>query len=225
MRRKKFAVIGIGRFGRSVANTLFDMGVEVTAIDRDRELVDLVQDEVTHAISLDATNKNLLLDQGVDQVDCAVVGIGENFESNVLVTRLLMEFKIPTIITRAYNDIQREILRSIGATQVLSPEEDIGKRLAKSLVTGEIVDFLELPEGFAVKIIPAPKRIVGKTLAEAKIRNQFMLDVIVIRRKIVDEKTKDVSTKVVVIPDGGEIVEEGDILGVIGKETDIEKFI
>jgi trk system potassium uptake protein TrkA len=221
---KKFAVIGLGRFGRSVASTLFGMGVEVMAFDRDREIVDAVQDEVTHAIALDATNKNLLLDQGVDQVDCAVVGIGENFESNVLVTRLLREFGIPIVITRAYNDIQKEILKSIGATQVLSPEEDIGKRLAKSLVTGEIVDFLELPEGFAVKLIPAPRKIFGKTLADAKIRNEYMLDVIVIRRKVVDEKTKDVSTKFIVIPDGNEVVEEGDVLGVIGKETDIERF-
>jgi trk system potassium uptake protein TrkA len=160
----------------------------------------------------------------VDQVDCAVVGIGDSFEANVLVTSLLREFGIPRIITRAYDPLQRQILKAVGATQVLSPEEDMGKRLAKSLVSSDIVDFLELPPGFVVKMVPAPKRIVGKTLAESQIRKHYTIDVVVVQRKEVDEKTKEVKVVSKVIPDGSEMIEEGDILGVIGKEEDVERF-
>lgn len=222
---KRFAVIGLGRFGRAVATTLFELGVEVMAIDKNKQLVNGIQDEVSYAVALDATDRDLLKGQEVDKVDCAVVGIGENFEANVLVTSILREFGVRLVITRAYNDLQRQILRSVGAAQVLTPEEDMGRRLARSLVTGEIVDFLELPKGFAVKLIPAPKSIVGKTLAESKIRSRYLIDIVVIRRKKLDESTKEMTTEAIVIPDGSEEIVDGDILGVIGKAEDIERFV
>lgn len=224
MAKKRFVVIGMGRFGLSVATTLFEMGGEVLAIDKDRDLINDVQDRVTHAVTLDATHKLLLEDQGVDKVDCAIVGIGENFEANVLITSIMNEFGIPDVITRSYNRLQKEILEKIGATQVVSPEEDMGSRLAKSLISGSIVDFLELPPGFAVKMVETPKMLIGKTLAEAAIRPKFMLNVVVIRRTVMDEKTNTAGTDIIALPGGDVALGAGDILGVIGREEDIERF-
>ena len=224
MANKRFAVIGMGRFGLSVATALFEMGGEVLAIDIDSDLINNVQDRVTHAVTLDATNKMLLEDQGVDKVDCVIVGIGENFEANVLITSIMNEFKIPQVITRSYNNLQKEILNKIGATQIVSPEEDMGIRLAKNLFSGSIVDFLELPEGFVVKMVETPKQLIGKTLAEAGVRNNFMIIIVVIRRTVTDEKTDEIGTEVIALPGGEEVLGEGDVLGVIGKEEDIERF-
>jgi trk system potassium uptake protein TrkA len=224
MIKKRFAVIGMGRFGFSVATALFKMGAEVLAIDTDRELINNIQDRVTHAVALDATKKALLQDQGVDRVDCAVVGIGENFEATVLITSLLNEFGIPEVITRSYNDLQKEILKKIGATQIVSPEEDMGARMAKNLFTGAIVDFLELPEGFTVNMVETPRNLAGKTLAEARIRTQFKDIVVTIQKPAVDEKTNEAGMAVIALPGGEEVLNKGDILGVIGREEDIEKF-
>lgn len=225
MARKRFAVIGLGRFGMSVATALFELGAEVLVIDKDRSIISAIQDRVTHAVTLDATQKKLLEDQGVDTVDCAIVGIGEDFEANVLTTSIINEFKVPEIITRCYNEMQKQILRKIGATQVISPEEDMGKRLAKNLISHSILDFLELPEGFEVKMVETPRKLIGKTLAEAAIRTKYMINIVAIQRMVPDEKTGQLKKTVIALPGGEEVLGRSDILGIIGKEDDIERFV
>ena len=113
---KKFAVIGLGRFGRSVAKTLHKNGVEVIAVDKDPDVVKEVGDSTGGAVAIDGTQKALLLDLGVGKVDAAVVGIGKSFEANVLVTSLLKGFGIETVVTRSYTELQDDILRSVGAS-------------------------------------------------------------------------------------------------------------
>ncbi len=221
---KKIAILGLGRFGKTIAGELYNLGAEVIAIERDRETIDKIQNDVTLAVAADVRNQDVLEQHGVRDVDVVVVGIGEDFESNVLVTSIASEMGVPEIITRSYNDQQRRILRRVGATRVLSPEEDIAKRLAKSLVTAEIVDFLELPEGFVVKQFPLPERYAGKTLAEAQIRGKYLIDIVVIKRKVVDDETKEVTTASIAIPGGDVVLEKGDVLGIVGKEQDIDKF-
>ncbi|MFQ5512050.1 MAG: potassium channel family protein [Candidatus Krumholzibacteriia bacterium] len=221
---RKFAVVGLGRFGTAVATTLFDLGVEVLAIDNDPKIVDEIQDQVTFAVCLNATRKSLLLEQGIDKVDCAIVGIGEDFEANVLVTSLLKGFGVPRVITRSYTDLQKQILSHVGAARVLSPEEEVGGRLAQSLVSGSIVDFLELPEGYVVRQVTAPAELVGKRLGESGVRNRFGIDVIVVKRRPADPGVSGAKSEMIVIPDGEVEIHEGDVLGVVGKERDVEKF-
>ncbi len=223
--KRKFAVVGLGRFGFEVATKLFELGVEVLAIDQDAKIIDEIQDKVTLAVCLNATRKSLLLEQGIDKVGCAVVGIGEDFEANVLVTSLLKGFGIPRVITRSYTDLQKQILTTIGAARVVSPEEEVGGRLAQSLVSGRIVEFLELPEGYMVRQVPAPAAIVGKRLAESGARKHFGVDIIVVKRQIPDAGDGGPKEEMIVIPDGEVEIREGDILGVVGRAKDVDKFI
>ena len=125
---ERFAVIGLGRFGSRLAKNLAASGAEVIAIDRDRMIVEELRDQVTLAIAMDATDEQALKIQGIDKVDCAVVGMGHNFESNALATVLLKSMRVKRVISRAGNDMQAQILKRIGADSVVSPEDESADR-------------------------------------------------------------------------------------------------
>ncbi|HEX9639872.1 MAG TPA: TrkA family potassium uptake protein, partial [Candidatus Krumholzibacteria bacterium] len=162
---KQFAVVGLGRFGLSVARGLAEGGAEVLAIDRNLDLVEEVAADVSHAVCFDATQKAHLESHAIGEMDGVIVAIGENFEANVMVTTLAKEVGASFIVARAYNNTQRRILGMVGATEVVNPEEDIGRRLARGLVSSDIIDFVDLPEGYQLREHTVESGDDGKSLA------------------------------------------------------------
>lgn len=163
----KFAVIGLGQFGRSIALALAGRGAEVIAIDRDMSLVESVKEDVALAVALDATDEKALKSQNISEVDAAVVAIGEDFEARLLASVILLELKVKRIISRATSEKQKMILERIGVKEILSPEETVGKNVAETLIHPQLKNFFQLPDDFEIAEIKVPKRLIGKTMAEA----------------------------------------------------------
>jgi trk system potassium uptake protein len=224
---KKFVVIGLGRFGRTLARQLSVFGAEVLAIDMRDELVNQVAPDVALAICADATDPEVLLAQNVHEMDCAIVATGENFEATVLVTAQLIEMGVPRVIARAMTRSQKKILVRVGAHEVVMPEYEIAERLARALALHGVVDFVELPDGFCLKQLSLPETLVGQTLAEASMRQRERVMVIRIRREEIQvgsDGRKRIVERLIAIPDGSIVLQSGDVLSVIGAEEAVAHF-
>lgn len=224
---ERFAVIGLGRFGSRLAKHLAASGAEVIAIDRDRAIVEDLRDQVTLAIALDATDEQALRIQGVDQVDCAVVGIGHNFEANALTTVLLKSMRVKRVVSRAGNDMQAQILRRIGADSVVSPEDEAADRWSNRLLSPFVIDHVELAENYALVQIPVPEGWQGKNLAELDLRRKFNITVVAIRRRVVSSSETGADTfeeRVVDVPLPTSRLGRDDTLVIAGFNADLEKL-
>jgi len=184
---KRFLVIGLGRFGRRLAQALTEAGQEVIAADKTEDLVERMRDEVALAVRLDATDEEPLKAQEVGDVDAAIVSIGEDFEANVLATTTLKAMGVPQVISRASTVTQRRILRRVGADEVILPEEEVADRLARQLVNPNIVEHLSLSEGHSLVQIRAPKAWHDKTLGEIDLRRKYEVNLVAIRRPVEPE--------------------------------------
>jgi trk system potassium uptake protein TrkA len=224
----RVAVIGLGRFGQSLAISLAERGAEVIAIDKDRETVDAVKDKVALAVILDSEDEEALKAQGVDRADVAVVSIGEsNFRSIVLTTIMLKKMGVKTVISRAFQDIDREILGNIGADKVTFPEVESGLRLARNLTTSSVIDHIPLDENEAYSMvqIEAPKRFWGKTLDDLKIPARYGVNVVLMKHQV--EQTDDkgnttVKEEINPVPRADDVINEGDTLWIVGRTEDVE---
>jgi len=162
----KFCVIGLGRFGYQVATVLSENGMEVLAIDSNESIVASIRDSVAHAIVMDVTDEASLRSIGVDEIDTVIVAMGEDTSESILITALLKKhLKTPYVITRAINDLNKEILLLVGADRVILPEKEIGIRLADSL-SSPFVDVNRLAKNFSISNIVAPAAFIGKTIEE-----------------------------------------------------------
>ncbi len=223
----QFCVIGLGRFGSAVARTLADLGHEVLAVDRDEDPVAEVEPFVTQGLVLDATQEKALKNLGLRDFEWVIVAIGD-LESSILITVLLKEMGVPRVLAKALSDIHAKILRKVGADRVVFPERDMGQRVARSLASPMVFDYLELTPGYSIVEIAAPKEFAGKTLKDLRIRNRFGVTVIAIRRKEPELKGEDGALDfretTIVSPTPEEEIHEGDILVVLGSNEDIEKL-
>jgi trk system potassium uptake protein TrkA len=219
---KRFAVIGLGRFGYTVATHLANSGADVIAIDSDQSIVNEVGNLVSVGICMNAADKEALQAHGVDKVDAAVVAIGQNFEANLLTTALLKEMGVGKVIARAGTDIQKRILELIGADQVIFPEDAIGIRVAQSLISSRIVEITALFEGLSVAQVVVPRELVGKKIGDTKFRQKYRCNIVVIKRKTDQSDIKGESPRYNVLPEPGDEILVGDILVVVGTEKDIE---
>ena len=226
----RVAVIGLGRFGISLAINLAERGTEVIAVDKDREAVDAVKDKVALAVILNSEDEDALRAQGVDRVDTAVIGIGEDsFRSNVLTTILLKKMGVKTVISRAFEDIDREILENIGADKVIFPEVESGVRLARSLTTSSVIDHIPLDESDAYSMaqIQAPKRFWGKKIGDLKIAARYNVNIVLAKHLFeeIDKKGNTVTREEVnPVPRADDVINEGDILWVVGRTADVENI-
>ena len=167
----KFCVIGLGRFGYNVAETLADNGMEVLAIDTKEELISSISDKVTQAICMTVSNIKSLQAVGVEDVDTAIVGMGKNIEQSVLITALLKKYlKIPNVIARSTNAVHEEILKLVGADKVVFPEGERGIRLANNL-SYPFIDIVSITPKFSITYMSAPKQFVGKTILDLDLRD------------------------------------------------------
>ena len=212
--KKQFAVIGLGRFGTSVALSLQELGHEVLAIDSDEERVQKLSDEVTHVVQADTTDENSLNALGMRNFDAVVVAIGEDVQANVATTLLLKEMGIPYIIAKARNALHGKMLEKIGADRVVYPEREMGQRVAHSLVSANVLDYIELSPSLSLVEVTAPGVFVGRTLAEANMRARYGVNVVAIKRY----------EDLIVPPQPDEIIHECDVMIVIGPTEGLQRL-
>lgn len=212
MAKRSFAVIGLGRFGAAMATTLAELGHDVIGVDGSADRVRALADTLTLAVELDATDEKALLGAGIKDVDVAVVSIGENIESSLLVVTLLREIGIRNIIAKAVTPLHGRILEKLGVTRVVFPERETAIRLAHSLVIPNVLDYIELSGEFSIVDIPAPPDFAGKTLKEIGLRSRFGLTTIAIKRQ---SRTSD-GPLTNIAPGPDDVVQEGDVLSLLG---------
>ncbi len=210
---RQFAILGLGRFGLKVAKTLSEKGCEVLAVDTEKEKIDAVRDFVSHAIQVTSNSEEVYRAIGLDKVDVAIVGIGAaNVEASILVTALLKKIGLKYIIARAVSELHGEILRLVGATKVVYPEDEMGYRVATSLVIPRLIDHIELEEGYGIARIKCPGVLVEKSLKDVNLRTEYKVNVVAVKKA--DGRVE--------IPAADFRFSEGDILVVVGKDDDIE---
>jgi len=215
---KRYAVIGLGLLGRTVARELSERGAEVVAVDVHQDLVQSIADEVALAVRLDSTNREALLTQGIDRVDAALVAIGQNFQAAVLTTALLKEFGIPRVISRAVTEEEARVLKLVNADEVVLVEEWVAKRLAQQMMSPSLVDMVQLSPGMSLARVAASKEMWGKTLASLKFRQKYGLNVVA----VIKPEGREGDTATTKLPDPEEVIEEGDVLLVDGPDDAIE---
>jgi trk system potassium uptake protein TrkA len=223
---KVFAVFGLGAFGRQLCATFMEKGASVIAIDNQGELIERIKDEVTHAIRIDSTDEESLDQVPLEDVETAIVAIGDNVEASILTTALLKRKGIPYILSRAISELHMQVLRQIGADEVVNLEIDEGRRIAQRLVAPEIIDRLTLGESLSLAELKAPKSLLGKPLIKLDLRSRHRVSIVVIRRTqlTVDEIGNPTRNEQAVFPTADTVLEEEDILLVVGKTDDIEEF-
>ena len=178
---KSYLVIGLGRFGAEVARQLCALGCEVLAVDTRSELVQQISEDVTHAVVADARDKEVLRALGAKEFDCAVVAIGGDLANSVLATMNVRELGIPRVVCKAHNDTHRQVLLKLGADQVVIPEQENASRLARSLSSHNVLDYIELSEDYGIIEVPAPRSWQGKTLRELNVRAKLGVNIIAIK--------------------------------------------
>ncbi|MDQ0901801.1 MULTISPECIES: TrkA family potassium uptake protein [unclassified Paenibacillus] len=212
--RKQFAIIGMGRFGSSVAKTLSQLGFEVLAIDHREETVQEVSAFVTHAVQADSTDEEALRALGIRNFDVVVVAIGEDIQASILTTLILKEMGIPTTVVKAVNDLHGKVLKKIGADKVVYPERDMGQRVAHHLISSNIIDYIELSADYSIVEIKVSPQIIGKSLRQLDIRAKYGCNVIAIKQ----------NEQLVIPPSGEEPLKQDDILVIVGKNSNLQTF-
>lgn len=211
MKSKQFVVIGLGKFGQSVAKTLFQMGYDVLAVDDDETIVQEISDQVTHAVQMDATDEYALRTLGIRNFDVAVVSIGSNIQSSIMVTLNLKEAGVKKVIAKGNNEMHAKLLSKIGADKVIQPEMDMGIRVAHNLVSSSILDFIELSPDYSIIEVAAPREWVGKDIAALDARAKYGINIMAI-------KSQD---NINVSPRATDVIQESDVLVVIGATSDL----
>lgn len=222
---RQFAVIGLGKFGFAIAKTLAEKGCEVLAIDTDEEKVREASLFTTSAIQLDATDENALKKVGVEDVDVAIVSVGENLEASILITLLLKEIGVKEVIAKALNPHHAKVLQKIGVDRVIFPEREMGIKVAESLVTPDIIEQIRLSPNYEILEITVPSSFTGKTLRELAIRTKYKVNVIAIKKKVpyINEAGEsDFKEEINLAPDGENEISVGDVLVVVGEVKNID---
>jgi trk system potassium uptake protein TrkA len=219
--KKQFAVIGLGRFGSEVARTLSKNKCDVIAIDKEENRVKELAETVTLALQLDATDEKALREAGVQNVDVAIVSIGENIEASILVVMILKELGIKHIVAKALSELYGRILSQLGVRTVVHPERDMAQKVAQSLIKPEFLELIELSPDYSIVELPAPKFVCNKTIMELNLRSKYGITVIAIKSMYYKQSDKE---RWNINPSPSDTVSENDMLVVLGSNKDIEKF-
>jgi len=214
MVHKEFVVIGMGQFGSSVAKTLANAGATVMAVDKDEKYLEKVASYVTHAVCADVSNPEAMKQLGIQNYDGAIVGIGDDLESSVLVTLQLKEMGVSFVMAKAVTDLGGRILQKVGADKVIFPDREIGIRIGNEIMNGNYFEAIEVSEEYSIVDLTVPHAWIGKTLRDINIRSQYGVNVIGIRG--ID--------KVNINPEADYKLQEQDILIVLGHNGEIQKL-
>ena len=213
---KRVVVIGLGIFGFNIAKDLYENGMEVIAIDKNREIIQKIRDFSTKAILADGTDKEVMESIGIQQDDVVIISFGEDLAASTLVTLHLKEMKVKTIIVKAPNEDHKHVLEKVGATEVIIPEREMADKVAKSLISPNVLDYIPLSEDYTVCEMVPPASFMGKTIGELHLRTKHHIEVIAVREILPERLT--------MVPRADFVVKDSDILVVIGKEGDIQKI-
>jgi trk system potassium uptake protein TrkA len=220
LKRKQFGVIGLGRFGSAMAMTLMELGHDVIGVDGDEARVQQLADVITHALQIDATDEKALRAAGIQDVDVAVVSIGENIESSLLVVMQLRELGIDTIVAKAVTPLHGRILEKLGVSRVIFPEREMAIRVAHSLVMPNVIDYIELSRDFSIVEVPAPDAFVGRTLKQLELRPRLGLTLIAIKRR--GDGGGGIVTNIA--PAADETIRAGDVLALLGSNERLNQL-
>ena len=210
---KSYIVVGLGRFGAEVARRLCELGCEVLAVDNHADLVQQISADVTHAVVADARDKEVLRALGAKDFDCAVVAIGASLADSVLATMNLKELGIPKVVCKAHDDTHRQVLLKLGADQIVIPEQEQAVRLAKSLSSHNVLDYIQLSDEYGIVEVPAPKSWVGKSLKELNVRAKLGLNILAVKQ----------GNEINVSPAADYAIGAADVLVVLGSTVALEK--
>ncbi len=227
MRTEKFAVIGIGQFGKSIALNLTKKGAEVMAIDINYDKIENICDDVAYAVTLNATDRKALLSQDITSFDSVIVSIGNPLEQRLLCAALLLDLGVKHIVCRASGRNEHFILKKMGIADIISPEQEVGISVAKRLMNPSLVSYLDLADDYSVVEVIAPKHICGLPYAKINFRDKYKLSLITIKRDYSkNNTTNDTNNQHVLgVPDTKTIILSKDTLVLFGKNKDIEKFV
>ena len=210
---KSYAVLGLGSFGKSVARSFMELGIEVLAVDRNKIIVNEIASEVTYAVQMDVTNEDALKSIGVEKMDGVIVAIGENLEASVMATLLVKELGVPYVVAKAETEMQKKILEKIGADKVVFPEKEMGVRLAKN-IAGNFLDVFDLSSKDSMVELKGKEEWIGKSIRELDFRNRYHLNIVAFRR---DGKLDS-------FPDPDDVLQRDDIIITVGKNEDLSRI-
>jgi len=213
---KRVIVIGLGIFGVNIVRELYEGGFEVYAIDKNKDAVQKVKDFSTKAIVADGTDKEVMELIGVQDDDTVIISFGEDLASSTLITLHMKQLKVKNIIVKAPNEEHKLILEKVGATDVIIPEKEIAGKVAKSIISPNVLDYLPLSDGYMIFEMAPPDSFFGKTIGELQLRNKYHIEVIAIRDVLLD--------RVHMVPQAGFVIKDGEVMVIVGKETDIRKI-
>ncbi len=213
---KRAIVIGLGIFGYNVARDLFENGFDVVAVDKNRDAIQKMKNYSTKAILADGTDKEVMDEIGVQEDDVAIISFGEDLAAATLITLHLKQMRVKNIIVKAPNEEHKMILEKVGATDVIIPEMDVAKKISKSLISPNVMDYIPLSEDYMIIELAPPNSFLGKTISELQLRSKHNIEVIAVRDVLSDA--------IHMVPAADFVVKDGEVLVVVGKEKDIRKI-
>jgi trk system potassium uptake protein TrkA len=213
---KRAVVIGLGIFGFNIAKDLYENGMEVIAVDKDKEVIQRIKDFSTKAVLADGTDKEVIESIGIQEDDIVIISFGEDLAASTLITLHLKEMKVRNIIVKAPNEDHKRVLEKVGATEVIIPEREMADKVAKSIISPNILDYIPLSEDYTISEIVPPASFMGKTIGELHLRTKHHIEVIAVRETLPERLT--------MVPRAEFVMKDSDVLVVIGKEKDIQKI-
>ncbi len=212
--KKQYAVLGLGKFGESVARTLENLGCDVIVVDNSAEKIQAIADSVSFAIKADIAESNVIRSLGARNLDGAIIGVSENLEASIMATINAKEIGIPYVIAKAQNELHATILKRVGADTIVFPEKEMGSRVAKSLVSTNFADWIELSADYSLVEIEVPASWVGESLLNLSVRQRFDINVV----GLIENGEVEVSL------DPNKPLPEKGILILVGSNTALQKF-
>ena len=224
----KYIIVGMGSFGGFLAARLTELGHEVIGVDSSEVRIEQVKDKITHAILMDATDSVTVKTLPYKETDVVIITIGEDVGASIMVTAIFKQLNVTRLISRSINDVHETVIKAIGVTEIIHPEEDSAERMAKRLQMKNVLDSLDLSDDYNVIEVKTPERYVGMTLEETNLRKEYKVTVITIIHEM--ERTnmlgkKSIIKKVVGVVNGDTKIEAGDILVLFGSSKDIQRIL
>ena len=212
-------IIGLGRFGLSVLDSLLETDVELMVFDNDINRINEVKNKLQNALCLDATNEETLQKFDLRDFTAAIVTMGENFQNNLLTTVILKKFGVRKVIVRAGTAIEEKILRQVGADIVVFPEVEMGRKLASTLLRKSVEESIPLTDEHSIVHVKVTEVLLGKSLLEADIRKQYHINVFAI------QKFYDQENEQTIMPGPEYVFEENDVMMIVGHNDDLDRFV
>ena len=213
---KRVVVIGLGIFGFNIAKNLYENGIEVIAVDKNKDVIQKIKDFSTKAVLADGIDREVMESIGIQEEDVVIISFGEDLAASTLTTLHLKEMKVKNIIVKAPNEDHKRVLERVGATEVIIPEREMADKVAKSIISPNVLDYIPLSEDYTISEIAPPPSFIGKTIGELHLRTKYHIEVIAAKELLPD--------RITMVPRADFLIKDSDILVAIGKEEDIQKI-